>query len=78
MDVAAPSSRSPQAIRGTPLRVALRELGNGQETPAAESVVVARSVPVPAPIEPPPAEEDEEPPPPALRPQQLARWLNRG
>ncbi len=75
MEVAAPSSRSPQAMRGTPLRRALRELGNGEETPPAESAVMVRSLPQPLPfVELPPEDDDEEPPPRALRPHELARW----
>ena len=77
MDTSAPSSRSPQALRGATLRIALGELGIAPETPVAASAVVARSVPAPvfptfvAPVE----GDDDEPPPRALRPEELARLV---
>jgi hypothetical protein len=76
MEVAAPSSRSPQGMRGTSLRMALRELGNGEETPPAQSAVVPRAVPLAPSLDrdaPDALDDDDEPPPPALRPQELAR-----
>jgi len=78
MEAPAPSSRSPQALRGTPLRIALGELGVPPETPVAVSAVVARPAPAPvfpvfvAPVE---GEDDDEPPPRALRPEELARLV---
>jgi hypothetical protein len=78
MDTSAPSTRSPQALRGATLRIALGELGIAPETPVAASAVVARSVPAPvfptfvAPVE---GEDDDEPPPRALRPEELARLV---
>ena len=77
MDTSAPSSRSPQALRGATLRIALGELGIAPETPAAASAVVARSVPAPvfpALVEPVEGDDDE-PPPRALRPEELARLV---
>ncbi|HEY1692129.1 MAG TPA: hypothetical protein VGG39_08195 [Polyangiaceae bacterium] len=87
MEIAAPSSRSPQALRGAPLRDALRELGNGEDTPHAESAVVARAplasavapvyalVPVDGDVDV--DANDDEPAPRALRPHELAGYVAR-
>ena len=68
-------------MRGTPLRVALRELGAQPDTPVAASSVVVRTVPAPAAsdffVAPQGEDDDDEPPPRALRPEQLADWRNR-
>jgi hypothetical protein len=69
-------------MRGAPLRVALRELGAQPDTPVAASAVLVRSVPAPADsdffVAPSGEDDDDEPPPRALRPEQLAHWLDRG
>jgi hypothetical protein len=76
MDVALPSSRAPRALRGDTLRSALQELGRGDEPPAPHSTesTLRSALPV-VPALPEPALDDDEPAPSALRPDQLARWL---
>jgi hypothetical protein len=79
MEIAVPSSRSPQALRGAVLRDALRKLGNGVDTPQPPSAVVSRGPVFEAatqvPFVPEPLDDDEEPAPRALRPHELASWL---
>jgi hypothetical protein len=76
MDAALPSSRAPKALRGDTLRSALRELG-GNDAPtsarATETTLRSANPLTLAPSEPPP--DDDEPAPSALRPDQLAVWL---
>jgi hypothetical protein len=76
MDVALPSSRAPKALRGDTLRSALRELGSVAEPdPAPSTDTTLRSVLPEPPALPEPPLDDDEPAPSALRPDQLARWL---
>ncbi|HEY3819333.1 MAG TPA: hypothetical protein VGL81_19325 [Polyangiaceae bacterium] len=76
MDFALPSSRAPKALRGDTLRSALQELGRGEElAPVSCADSTLRSaVPLPLPL-PDASPDDDEPAPSALRPDQLARWL---
>lgn len=76
MDVVLPSSRAPKALRGDPLRTALRDLGSDAEPdPSSSTEPTLRSaLPVPPALPDSPLDDDE-PAPSALRPDQLARWL---
>jgi hypothetical protein len=76
MDAALPSSRAPKALRGDTLRSALQELG-GNDAPTSarttESTLRSANPLALAPSEP--LLDDDEPAPSALRPDQLAVWL---
>jgi hypothetical protein len=76
MDVAIPSSRAPRALRGDTLRSVLRELGSGDEplTQLSTERTLRSALPL-APAFPEPSLADDDPAPAALRPDQLARWL---
>jgi len=76
MDLALPSSRAPRALRGDTLRSALRELGSGEELiPSLCTERTLRTALPLAPALPEPSFADDDPAPAALRPDQLARWL---
>ncbi len=76
MDLALPSSRSPRALRGDTLRSALHGLGSGDEPlPQLSTERTLRSALPLAPALPEAFVDDDEPAPAALRPDQLARWL---
>jgi hypothetical protein len=76
MDASLPSSRAPKALRGDTLRSALQDLG-GSVAPASvrttESTLRSANPLALPPSEPP--LDDDEPAPSALRPDQLAVWL---
>lgn len=77
MDPAAPASRPPEALRGESLWVALRELGNDTEAPSMRAAEAKRVEPGPVIAPDEAALDEDEPAPVALRPQELARWLER-
>lgn len=76
MDFAVPSSRAPRALRGDTLRSALRELSSGEDLTGQRCTesTLRSALPL-AHALPEPALADDEPPPAALRPDELARWL---
>ena len=77
MDVALPSSRAPRALRGDTLRVALRELGSDAEAPVSRTTETRVRAALPLPVAAPePVADDDDPAPAALRPDELARWLD--
>jgi hypothetical protein len=76
MDLALPSSRAPRALRGDTLRSALQELGSGDEPlPQLPTERTLRSALPLGPALPEPPLDEDDPAPAALRPDQLARWL---